>query len=83
MLLCVSWGSSTVVVDINKSSSNVFYLQLTGCFVAVRYYNEGASDFKETEVFKEAMEAQGFVESPSDSTIFDEPEPKDAPSPSQ
>ncbi|KAH7282707.1 hypothetical protein KP509_35G044500 [Ceratopteris richardii] len=52
---------------------------LIACFVAVRFYNEGASDFKETEVYKEAMESQGFVETPSDSKVFEEPPLQDAP----
>lgn len=52
---------------------------LIGCTVAVRFYNEGASNFKETEVFKEAMEAQGVLEAPSDSKVFEESPPKDAP----
>eukprot|EP00250_Pteridium_aquilinum_P033220 c5334_g1_i1 orf=193-789(+) len=52
---------------------------LGGCFIAVKSYNEGAVDFKETEVYKEAMESQGFLEVPSDSKVFEEPPSQDAP----
>ncbi|MCO5610654.1 hypothetical protein L7F22_064893 [Adiantum nelumboides] len=52
---------------------------LVGCLFAVRYYNYGAADFKKTEVFKDAMESQGFEETPSDSKVFEEPPPQDAP----
>ncbi|KAI5068203.1 hypothetical protein GOP47_0016548 [Adiantum capillus-veneris] len=55
-------------------------IALIGCFAAVRFYNYGAADFKGTEVYKDAMESQGFVETPSDSKVFEEPPPQDAPS---
>lgn len=55
------------------------FAALGGCLIAVKYYNEGASDFKETPVYKESMEAQGFLEVPSDSKVFDEPPSQDAP----
>jgi len=54
-------------------------IALGGCFTAVRFYNNGATDFKETSVYKESMESQGFVEVPSDSKVFDEPPSQDAP----
>lgn len=51
---------------------------LIGCGVAVKTYNLGATDFKETPVYKEAMKAQGLFEVPPDSDVFEE-SPKDAP----
>lgn len=45
----------------------VFSLQIIACLTAVRTYNLGATDFKNTEVFKEAIEYQ--VDGPEGSAL--------------
>lgn len=59
-----------------------FVFGLVACGVAVRTYNFGATDFKETPVYKEAIESQGlFDEAPetSNSEIFENNPTEDAP----
>ncbi|BBN00566.1 hypothetical protein MPTK1_2g00270 [Marchantia polymorpha subsp. ruderalis] len=43
-------------------------ISLVACGVAVRTYNTGATDFKDTAVFKEAMDSQVEM----DSSVFDQ-----------
>ncbi|KAL2642479.1 hypothetical protein R1flu_010066 [Riccia fluitans] len=45
-------------------------ISLVACGVAVRTYNTGAADFKDTAVFKEAMDSQVEM----DSSVFDQAE---------
>lgn len=62
-----------------------FLFALVACGIAVRTYNFGATDFKETPVYKEAIESQGlFDEAPetSNSQIFDINPTEEAPLPS-
>lgn len=62
-----------------------FLFALVACGIAVRTYNFGATDFKETPVYKEAIESQGlFDEAPetSNSQIFDINPIEEAPLPS-
>lgn len=62
-----------------------FLFALVACGIAVRTYNFGATDFKETPVYKEAIESQGlFDEAPetSNSQIFDSDPTEEAPLPS-
>lgn len=49
-------------------------MQIVACIVAVRTYNFGATDFKNTEVFKEALETQAgdFIDDSSEPSVFDE-----------
>jgi hypothetical protein len=49
-------------------------MQIVACIVAVRTYNYGATDFKNTEVFKEALETQAgdFIDDSSEPSVFDE-----------
>lgn len=57
---------------------------LVACGIAVRTYNFGATDFKETPVFKEALESQGlFEEAPEtpDSQVFEDNPAEVAPPP--
>ncbi|CAA7394932.1 unnamed protein product [Spirodela intermedia] len=46
---------------------------LIACGIAVATYNEGATDFKETPVFKESMQSQELLEEPdsSGSDVFE------------
>eukprot|EP00252_Welwitschia_mirabilis_P013347 TRINITY_DN29404_c0_g1_i1.p1 TRINITY_DN29404_c0_g1~~TRINITY_DN29404_c0_g1_i1.p1 ORF type:complete len:180 (-),score=32.07 TRINITY_DN29404_c0_g1_i1:459-998(-) len=39
---------------------------LIACGIAVRTYNYGATDFKETPVYKEAIESQGLFDEPTE-----------------
>ncbi|CAM6128757.1 unnamed protein product [Calypogeia fissa] len=56
-------------------------IALGACGVAVTSYNSGASDIRDTEVFKEALENQVEADSSFDSDSFqDFPEPTEAPS---
>lgn len=48
-------------------------MQIIACLVAVRTYNLGATDFKNTEVFKEALESQSSDFGESFSEIEDAP----------
>lgn len=48
-------------------------VQIIACLVAVRTYNLGASDFKNTEVFKEALESQSSDFGESFNEIEDAP----------
>jgi hypothetical protein len=62
--------------------TDICFLQLVACGVAVRTYNFGATDFKEMPVYKEAIESQGlFDEAPetSNSEIFENNPTEDAP----
>ncbi|GLJ53974.1 hypothetical protein SUGI_1154210 [Cryptomeria japonica] len=57
---------------------------VVACGVAVRTYNFGAADFKETPVYKEAIESQGlFEEAPEtpESQVFETNPTEIAPSP--
>ncbi|CAM6087035.1 unnamed protein product [Calypogeia fissa] len=55
-------------------------IALGACGVAVTSYNSGASDIRDTEVFKEALENQVEADSSFDSDNFqDVPEPTEAP----
>jgi len=49
-----------------------FWLQIIACLTAVRTYNLGATDFKDTEVFKEAIEYQVDSAEGSGSSPFEE-----------
>ncbi|CAM6092606.1 unnamed protein product [Calypogeia fissa] len=56
-------------------------IALGACGVAVTSYNSGASDIRDTQVFKEALENQVEADSAFDSDNFqDFPEPTEAPS---
>lgn len=48
-------------------------MQLIACGIAVATYNDGATDFKETPVFKESMQSQELLEEPdlSGSDVFE------------
>jgi hypothetical protein len=50
-----------------------FVVSIIACLVAVRTYNLGASDFKNTEVFKEALESQSSDFGESFNEIEDAP----------
>ncbi|CAK9268424.1 unnamed protein product [Sphagnum jensenii] len=50
-----------------------FVVSIIACLVAVRTYNLGATDFKNTEVFKEALESQSSDFGESFSEIEDAP----------
>eukprot|EP00850_Spirogloea_muscicola_P021519 SM000252S09071 [mRNA] locus=s252:109985:110564:- [translate_table: standard] len=55
-------------------------IALGGCVYAVRTYNSGATDFRSTETFKEALEAQKPPAPPSDgSPAIEESAELDAP----
>lgn len=59
-----------------------FGLQLVACGVAVATYNEGATDFKETPVYKESMQSRELLEEPdaSNSDVFESNPTEQAPS---
>ncbi|KAL3695826.1 hypothetical protein R1sor_009902 [Riccia sorocarpa] len=54
-------------------------VSLVACGIAVRTYNTGATDFKDTAVFKEAMDSQVEM----DSSVFDQAEKQALPQPEQ
>lgn len=58
-----------------------FGLQLVACGVAVATYNEGATDFKETPVYKESMQSRELLEEPdaSNSDVFESNPTEEAP----
>lgn len=39
-------------------------VQLIACLVAATSYNEGATDFKETPVYKDSFQSREFLEEP-------------------
>ncbi|KAK6148661.1 hypothetical protein DH2020_019573 [Rehmannia glutinosa] len=55
---------------------------LVACGVAVATYNEGATDFKETPVYKEAIQSRELLEEPdaSNSDVFESNPTEQAPS---
>ncbi|ERN00983.1 hypothetical protein AMTR_s00002p00100650 [Amborella trichopoda] len=55
---------------------------LIACGVAVATYNEGATDFKQTPVYKESVQSRGLFEEPgaSDSEVFEANPTEEAPS---
>ncbi|XP_051147513.1 uncharacterized protein LOC127262750 [Andrographis paniculata] len=55
---------------------------LIACGIAVATYNEGATDFKETPVYKEAIQSRDLLEGPeaSDSDVFESNPTEEAPS---
>ncbi|CAN4098269.1 unnamed protein product [Withania somnifera] len=55
---------------------------LIACGIAVATYNDGATDFKDTPVYKEAIQSQELLEEPeaSDSDVFESNPTEDAPS---
>ncbi|XP_057952357.1 uncharacterized protein LOC131146643 [Malania oleifera] len=55
---------------------------LVACGIAVVTYNEGATDFKETPVFKESMQSQELLEKQdgSNSNVFESNPTEEAPS---
>lgn len=57
------------------------FLQLIACGIAVATYNEGATDFKETSVYKESVQSQEFLEEQesSGSDVFEANPTEEAP----
>ncbi|KAG9458440.1 hypothetical protein H6P81_002948 [Aristolochia fimbriata] len=55
---------------------------LIACGIAVATYNEGATDFKETPVYKESMQSRELLDQPeaSDSGVFEGNPTENAPS---
>ncbi|CAN4100326.1 unnamed protein product [Withania somnifera] len=55
---------------------------LIACGIAVATYNDGATDFKDTPVYKEAIQSQELLEEPeaSDSDVFESNPTEEAPS---
>lgn len=55
---------------------------LVACGIAVATYNDGATDFKSTPVYKEAIQSQELLEEPeaSDSDVFESNPTEEAPS---
>lgn len=43
-------------------------MQIVACGIAARTYNSGATDFKQTPLYKEALEAQGGFSDDLDSS---------------
>lgn len=64
------------------SDYGMYSLQLVACGVAVATYNEGATDFKETPVYKESMQSRELLEEPdaSNSDVFESNPTEQAPS---
>lgn len=60
----------------------VFLLQLIACGVAVATYNEGATDFKDTTVYKESVQSRDLLDEPdaSSSDVFESNPTEQAPS---
>lgn len=58
------------------------YLQLIACGIAVTTYNEGATDFKDTTVYKESIQSKELLEEPeaSGSDVFESNPTEEAPS---
>ncbi|KAK1313183.1 hypothetical protein QJS10_CPA06g02198 [Acorus calamus] len=58
-------------------------LNLIACGIAVTTYNEGASDFKETPVYKESIQSRELLEEPDASSsedVFEANPTEEAPS---
>jgi len=55
---------------------------VVACGIAVATYNEGATDFKSTPVYKESIESQELLEGPeaSNSDVFESNPTEEAPS---
>ena len=46
----------------------LFISQLIACGIAVATYNDGATDFKQTAVYKESIQSRELLEEPDSST---------------
>ncbi|KAF8399136.1 hypothetical protein HHK36_015001 [Tetracentron sinense] len=60
----------------------VHFFQLIACGIAVATYNEGATDFKKTPVYKESIQSRELLEEPeaSNSDVFEGNPTEEAPS---
>lgn len=60
----------------------IFSWQLIACGIAVATYNDGATDFKATPVYKEAIQSRELLEEPeaSNSDVFESNPTEEAPS---
>lgn len=65
------WHQPNVVTE-NLIALGAHVLQIVACITAVRTYNLGATDFKNTEVFKEAIEYQVDGSEDTGSSVFDD-----------
>lgn len=64
-----------------SNSCLCFVLQLIACGIAVATYNEGATDFKDTPVYKESVQSRDLLEEPdANSDVFESNPTEVAPS---